>query len=72
MGALNVSEMTDEQLAERAAVLAAQRTAIRLEQNEVQAEIDLRRALSSLSGETRRIIAVRLGGATTPQGEVQA
>lgn len=69
---VDVSTMDDDQLSAWAADLADQRTEIRLAQNRVQAEIDLRRALSSMSDETRRIVQVRFGGAATPEGEARA
>lgn len=66
----DVASLDDEALAAEAARLAALRTEIRLRQNEVQAEIDLRAALASMSGSSQNIIKIRLGGAIEPSGEV--
>lgn len=64
-----LSNMTDEELAQEADRLAEQRTEIREQQNAVAQEQEIRRALSSLSPETRRIVAIQLEGGLRPEGE---
>jgi hypothetical protein len=48
--------------------LAAERTRIRLEQNEVGAALEVHRALDALSPAARRIVRIGLAGATAPNG----
>ena len=72
MGKKELSDMTDEELQAEADRLAEERTATRLQQNAVQAEIDIRRALSTLNPETRRIVEIKLAGGTVPAGAVAA
>lgn len=68
----DTAKLSDEELEARRSELAEERTRVRLAQNEVQAEIDLRAALSSMSGPVRRIVEIRLGGTVTPEGKVSA
>lgn len=64
--------MTTAELAALAESLAEEKRSIRDQQNEVQAELDLRRALETLSGPSRRIIEARMGGAIAPEGAPQS
>lgn len=68
----DLSKLSDDELEALEADLAAERTSVRLRQNDVAAERDLRRALASLSPESRRIVSVRMGGELAPQGAAEA
>lgn len=57
-----------EELEGEAERLAALRTEVRLDQNEVSAQIELKRALSGLSENAKATLA--LSGAVEPKGEV--
>lgn len=70
MARKSVSNMTDEELAARAAELAEERTAIRLKQLEVQRELEVREAVKNLSPETRRIVKLGLAGGIASEGTV--
>ena len=64
--------MTTSELEAEQERLADEKRSVRDQQNEVQAELDLRRALESLSGPSRRIVEARMGGAIAPEGEAPA
>jgi len=49
--------------------LAAERTAVRIRQNEVAAELAIRRALQSMPEAAREIVRLRLGGSVGVQGK---
>lgn len=65
----DVQGMSTEDLEAEASDLAEQRTAVRLRQNEVAAELSVRRALDALPVEHRRVLELRLEGGTEPKGE---
>lgn len=72
MATKNLSKMNDEELAAEAESLAKQRTEIRLRQNEVAQQQQIRAALATLPPETRRIVKIELEGNVVPAGEPQA
>ncbi len=63
------STWTDAKLEAKAAELAQQRTAIRLEQLKVSAELEVRASIAQLSPAAREVFAIRVGGGITPAGE---
>lgn len=65
-------EMTDAELTVEAARLAELRTAVRLAQNTVTAEQELRAVAGTLSGAAREAFIKTLGGSITPVGETGA
>ena len=66
----DVTKASTEDLEEEAADLAELRTKVRLRQNEVNAELDIRRQLDKLPEEARRIVYKRLEGGIGPTGGV--
>ena len=66
----DVGKLTDEQLTAEAEELAEMRTAVRLRQNEVNGEIELRKATAGLSAAARgRLATIQLEGGVSPKGE---
>lgn len=63
--------MSDEKLEKLSSDLAETRTQVRLAQNAVASEIEIRRALAAMSPETRRVINLRLGGEIAPSGSAE-
>ena len=64
----DLTTMSVEELVKLEADLAVQRTAIRVQQNEVAAELGLRRALQSMPEGAREIVKLRLSGSIAPEG----
>ena len=64
-----LEQLSDEELDALSDELAAERTKVRLDQLEVQAERDLRRALASMPESSRRVVTIRLEGNISPTGE---
>ena len=56
------SKLSNKELATEAEALAKQRTAVRLSQNAVQTEQDVRRAIRGLPPSTGEIVRLRLAG----------
>lgn len=70
---VDVTKMTLEELSAEQARLAEERTAVRLRQNAVTAEIEIRNMLDkTVSGATREALILRLGGGITPTGDTAA
>lgn len=67
--AVDYTSMSDDDLRAASEGAAAERTAVRLKQNAIQAEIEIRQKLSEMSGAARDAIKLRLGGGTTPAGK---
>lgn len=65
----DVTTWSDEELDEEAARLAAERTRVRLAQNEINAEIEIRATLTKLSGAAREALVLRLNGGVALFGE---
>lgn len=62
---------SDEELAVEADRLAALRTEVRLQQNAVSTEQELRSMLAGASGATREALLIRLGGSATASGSTE-
>ena len=69
--AKKTENMTDEELAERAAYLADEKKKIKNEENEIRAHQELRTALANASDSTRRLIKINIGGDMAPEGEAK-
>lgn len=72
MGAVNdtdVGGMSDEELEAEQAELATLRTAVRLRQNEVAGELEVRKAMAGMSAAGRgRLVKIQLEGGIAPEG----
>jgi len=66
MTTTDYSQMTVDELHAEANRLAEQRTAIRLQQNAIQAELEIRKALEGMSGAAQQALRVRLEGGVKP------
>ena len=66
---MDLSRMGDKDLQKLADNLAEQRTEIRLAQNAVGVELELRRSLAAMTPETRKVVRLRLDGGVAPTGE---
>ncbi len=71
MSEIDYGSMTDEELAEKSEELAAERTRVRLEQNKVSAEQEIRRSLATMSGAGREALLLRLSGEAKPKAETK-
>lgn len=67
---LDLSKWTTERLERRAAELAEKRTEVRLEQNALTDELNIRTAFSQLPESARKAIELRLGGEIPVAGGV--
>lgn len=67
-----VRDMTDAQLAAEAEELGDTKRAIKAREVEIANEQALRREVALLSGPSRRIVAIALGGGIAPIGETNA
>lgn len=65
----DLRELSDAQLDALDEDLRTQKRAIRDQQNAVEAERGLRRAMASMPDEARRILSLRLDGGIAPAGE---
>lgn len=70
--AKKIENMNDEELAKEADRLAEQRTEVRLAQNAVAQQQQIRAALATLPPETRNIVKITVEGNVVPAGEPQA
>ncbi len=68
----DVQRMSDDELREESDGLAEQRTEVRLRQNEVNAELEIRQALKALPAEAQRVVRIRLEGGIAPVGDANA
>lgn len=68
----DLHKLSDEALATLEAEVAAERTAIRLQQNDIQTERELRLAASRMSGATREAFLQLVGGSVHPTGQADA
>ena len=64
-----ISLWTTVELEAEAVRLGLERTQVRLAQVAVSSELEIRRALETLSPEARRIVQIRLEGGIAPEGE---
>lgn len=73
MSDIDYTAMSDEELRTLEHDLAAQRTAIRLDQNAVQAELELRTFMAGLSGAAKQELRNRLtlAGGVKPTGDTK-
>lgn len=69
MAGTKIRDLSDEKLAELSSTLATERTRIRKQQVEVQAEIDLRAALATMPASARNLVNLRLEGGVAPTGD---
>lgn len=68
---VDYTSWTDEALAEKSAELADERTRVRLDQNAVNAEVELRRMLNDMSGAARHALVLRLTGGVPTTGAAE-
>ncbi len=64
------ADMTAEELRAERDKLAAERTRIRLAQNEVGALLAAKEAIEGLPPEVQKLITINVGGAIAPEGAV--
>lgn len=64
---IDYTTWSDEDLAVEADRLAEERTRVRLQQNAVSAEADLRRMMKGMSGAAREALTIRLEGGVAPK-----
>lgn len=72
MSDIDYTAMTDAELDVAEGELAAERTRVRLEQNKVSSEKELRRMLQEMSGAARQALVLRLSGSAGSVGETAA
>lgn len=73
MSDLDVTTLSDEELRSLETSLAQERTRIRIQQNAVQAELEIRAFMKGLSGAAKQELRARLlvGGEVKPTGEAK-
>lgn len=66
----DVTKMSDEEIESEMTEMASLRTAVRLRQNDLQAEWNIRSAVNQLPADAQRVIKLRLNGGISPSGDL--